>query len=306
MITNRSSYLLGAALGSALMLAVCAPANAADIYDGGLKGGYDVPPPPPTDRGIYFKGYVGAADANVGDIWTEQFDGNGFSVHHKDIKSSPLFGLGIGWQARHWLRFDLTGEYRGDALFVAQDPVCRRHHRWYKRIHGRHPQLDGSRQRLHRHGQLVRLHAVHRRRHRLCHADRRRHEGCERRPTPDSVAFGTTHTNTNFAYAFYAGGSFDITPQVALELTYRYADLGSAQSGRVTTFDGAASNSGVFIKRHHVQRCDARHALQIPARSRRLSAGEVTGRRRLGASSRNFAGPLRGPGVPAPASIEAA
>ena len=71
MITNRSSYLLGAALGSALMLAVCAPANAADIYDGGLKGGYDVPPPPPTDRGIYFKGYVGAADANVGDIWTE-------------------------------------------------------------------------------------------------------------------------------------------------------------------------------------------------------------------------------------------
>ena len=74
MITNRSSYLLGAALGSALMLAVCAPANAADIYDGGLKGGYDVPPPPPTDRGIYFKGYVGAADANVGNIWTEAFD----------------------------------------------------------------------------------------------------------------------------------------------------------------------------------------------------------------------------------------
>ena len=115
-----------------------------------------------------------------------------------------------------------------------------------------------------------------------------------------------THTKTNFAYAFYAGGSFDVTPQVALELTYRYADLGSAQSGRVTTFDGAASNSGVFIQGHHVQRCDARHALQVPARSRRLSAGEVTGRRRPGASSRNFAGPLRGPGVPAPASIEAA
>ncbi len=60
MNTNRSSYLLGAALGSALVLALCAPANAADIYDGGLKGGYDVPPPPPTDRGIYFKGYIGA------------------------------------------------------------------------------------------------------------------------------------------------------------------------------------------------------------------------------------------------------
>ena len=54
-------------------------------------------------------------------IWTEQFETNSFTVHHKDIKSSPLFGLGVGWQARHWLRFDLTGEYRGDALFVAQD-----------------------------------------------------------------------------------------------------------------------------------------------------------------------------------------
>ena len=118
MNTNRSSYLIGAALGSALMFALCAPANAADIYEGGLKGGYDVPPPPPTDRGIYFKGYVGAADGDVGDIWTRDFATNSCSVHHKDIKSSPLFGIGIGWQARHWLRFDLTGEYRGDALFV--------------------------------------------------------------------------------------------------------------------------------------------------------------------------------------------
>ena len=68
MNTNRSSYSLGAALGSAIVLALCAPAMAADIYDGGLKGGYDVPPPPPTDRGIYFKGYVGQANPNVGGI----------------------------------------------------------------------------------------------------------------------------------------------------------------------------------------------------------------------------------------------
>ncbi len=74
MNTNRSSYLIGAALGSALVLALCAPTMAADIYDGGLKGGYDVPPPPPTDRGIYFKGYIGQANPDVGSIWTEGFD----------------------------------------------------------------------------------------------------------------------------------------------------------------------------------------------------------------------------------------
>ena len=120
MNTNRSSYSLGAALGSAIVLALCAPAMAADIYDGGLKGGYDVPPPP-SDRGIYIKGYVGQANPDVGNIWTEDYATNSFNVYNKDIKSSPLYGIGVGWQARHWLRFDLTGEYRGDAIFVGAD-----------------------------------------------------------------------------------------------------------------------------------------------------------------------------------------
>ncbi len=74
MNTNRGSYVLGAALGSALVLALCAPAMAADIYDGGLKGGYDVPPPPPSDRGIYFKGYIGQANPDVGNMWNEGYD----------------------------------------------------------------------------------------------------------------------------------------------------------------------------------------------------------------------------------------
>lgn len=243
MNTNRSSYLLGAALGSALALAFCVPANAADIYDGGLKGGYEVPPPPPTDRGLYFKGYVGAADANVGEIWTQQLGtGTGF-VHHKDIKSTPLFGLGIGWQRNHWLRFDLTGEYRGDAMFVAHD------------------QFPGPN--TNEYTADIRSWMG------LANAYIDMGNWCGFTPfigagigfatlsvsgmkdingPANSVAFGVDHTKTNFAYAFYAGGSFDITPQVALELSYRWANLGSAQSGRVTTYDLTSSNSGVFIQ----------------------------------------------------------
>ena len=244
MNTNRSSYLLGAALGSALVLAFCAPANAADIYDGGLKGGYDVPPPPPTDRGMYFKGYVGAADANVGDIWTEQFGtGTGF-VHHKDIKSSPLFGLGIGWQRNHWLRFDLTGEYRGDAVFLAHDQFPGDNTNEYTADIRSWMGLANAYIDM---GNWCGFTPFIGAGIGFCHADRRRHEGRQRSRTAASPLV-RTHTKTNFAYAFYAGGSFDITPQVALELTYRYADLGTAQSGRVTTFDGAASNSGVFVQ----------------------------------------------------------
>jgi opacity protein-like surface antigen len=244
MITNRSSYLLGAALGSALMLAVCAPANAADIYDGGLKGGYDVPPPPPSDRGIYFKGYIGAADANVGDIWTERMDST-FSVHHKDIKSSPLFGVGIGWQRNHWLRFDLTGEYRGDALFVAQDSYT----------------FGG--------GGTNEYQADIRSWLGLANAYIDMGNWCGFTPfigagigfatlTVDgikdvneavgSIGYGVSKTNTNFAYAFHAGVAYDVTPQTVIDLSYRYSDLGTAQSGRVTTFDGNDTISGVHIK----------------------------------------------------------
>lgn len=249
MNTNRSSYSLGAALGSAIVLALCAPAMAADIYDGGLKGGYDVPPPPPSDRGIYFKGYVGQANPDVGNIWTEGYETNSFTVFHKDIKSSPLYGIGIGWQARHWLRFDLTGEYRGDAVFVGQDS--------YADPPG--PATAGTNE----------YQADIRSWLGLANAYIDMGNWCGFTPyigagigfatltvdglkdvndPQDSVAFGATKTNTNFAWAIHAGVSYDVTPQFVVDLAYRYTDLGTAQSGVVTTFDGNASYSGVHIK----------------------------------------------------------
>ena len=248
MNTNRGSYLLGAALGSALVLALCAPVVAADIYDGGLKGGYDVPPPPPSDRGIYFKGYIGQANPDVGNIWTEAYDTNNFTVHHKDIKSSPLYGIGVGWQARHWLRFDLTGEYRGDSIFVGHD---------------QYPAIGGGTPGTNEYTADIKSWLG------LANAYIDMGNWCGFTPYigagigfatlnvegmkdvnvfNDSVAFGTDKTNTNFAWALHAGISYDVTAQVVVDLAYRYSDLGSAQSGVVTTFDGAASYSGVHIK----------------------------------------------------------
>jgi opacity protein-like surface antigen len=251
MNTNRGSYLLGAALGSALVLALCAPVMAADIYDGGLKGGYDVPPPP-SDRGIYIKGYIGQANPDVGDIWTEGFDGS-FNVHHKDIKSSPLFGLGIGWQARHWLRFDLTGEYRGDATFLGQDtygnfgPGANEYTADVKSWLGlANAYIDmgnwcGFTPFI---GAGIGFASIS--------VEGMRDDGINSFnpgfPNSPSVGYGADKTSTNFAYAFYAGTSFDVSPQVTLDLTYRWANLGSATSGVVTAYDGSGSISGVQIK----------------------------------------------------------
>ena len=60
------------------------------------------------------------ATPDVGDIWAEEYQFNDFTIFHKDIKSTPLFGVGIGYDTGHYFRFDITGEYRGKSLFVAQ------------------------------------------------------------------------------------------------------------------------------------------------------------------------------------------
>ena len=247
MNTNRSSYSLGAALGSAIVLALCAPAMAADIYDGGLKGGYDVPPPP-SDRGIYFKGYIGQANPDVGNIWTEAYETAPFAVHHKDIKSSPLYGIGVGWQARHWLRFDLTGEYRGDAIFVGHDQ--------YAATGGGTP---GTNEYTADIKSWLGLGNAYIDMGNWCGFTPYIGAGIgfasisvegmkDINVFNNSVAFGTDKTTTNFAWALHAGVSYDVTPQMVVDLAYRYSDLGSVQSGVVTTFDGAASYSGVHIK----------------------------------------------------------
>lgn len=69
----------------------------------------------------HLKGFIGAANPHVDEIFTEAFKFNDFIVYHEDIKSSPLFGVGIGYEFITWLRFDITGEYRGKSLFLAQD-----------------------------------------------------------------------------------------------------------------------------------------------------------------------------------------
>jgi opacity protein-like surface antigen len=69
----------------------------------------------------YLKGFLGMATPNVDSIFTSDFLTNDFIVEHHDIKSSPFFGGGIGYDTGHYLRFDITGEYRGKSLFLAQD-----------------------------------------------------------------------------------------------------------------------------------------------------------------------------------------
>ncbi|HEX9881478.1 MAG TPA: outer membrane beta-barrel protein [Hyphomicrobium sp.] len=254
MNSNRSSYLLGAALGTAFVLGLGGNAMAGeDIYGGGygggLKGGYDVPPPPPSDRGLYFRAYVGQANTDVGSIWTPGYENNTVTVFNHDMKSSPLYGIGIGYKRNRWLRFDLTGEYRGDAAFFAMDrlpntalPTGLQTNEYTADVKswlglanaywdiatwcGFTPYVGA--------GIGFATLTV---------------DGLKDVNVPaNSVFFGASNTTTNFAWAIHAGVAYDVSPQFAIDLSYRYADLGNASSGVVTAYDGSSSYSEVAIR----------------------------------------------------------
>lgn len=245
-------------LATALALAPVTVANAADL---------GLPPPPPLEPvpcigctgPVYFKGFIGAANPVVGDISTELFQFNDFEVYHEDIKSSALFGVGFGYQWSSWLRFDITGEYRGKSLFIAQD---------------RYPGGNGTFSRASNDIDGTFFPGTNE-----YTADIESWVGLANAyidlPTiwcitpyvgggiglasvsvlglkdvnvpNNAVFYAADHTETNFAWAVYGGLAYEVNPSVTLDLSYRYTDLGDARSGRVTSYDNSSSYAGVDI-----------------------------------------------------------
>ncbi|MBL8846692.1 MAG: porin family protein [Hyphomicrobium zavarzinii] len=251
---SRVCVLAGAAVSAAILSFSVAPAQAADLGYGSVK---DIPPPPPSGRAWYLKGTIGMKNAEPDSIWTNGHGNDGyqtgdFTVHHTDIKSTALYGFGIGIEHSRWLRFDVTGEYRGKQLFVAQDSYnnggpcpgtgCGTNEytadieSWLGLVNayidlgtwrGITPYVGG--------GIGIASLDV---------------QGFKDVNVPrNSVFYGDKdNSTTNFAWALYAGISYDVTPQFTLDLGYRYTDLGDAHTGRATNYLGTDSYQGLEIR----------------------------------------------------------
>src|SRR5262245_7412997 len=231
-------------LGLALVLSQTVAAHAADL-------GYTTPLPEPCvgwGGPWYLKGFIGAAYPNVGDIWPEEYQINDFTVHHKDTKSTPLYGIGFGYDTGHYFRFYITGEYRGKALFIAQDSYPGGFaydagtNEWTADIeswvglfntyidlgtwHCVTPYIGGG-------VGFASIEVL----------------GLKDVNVPTGgVAFASDHTQTNFAWAVYAGLSYKVTPGLTIDLSYRYTDIGDAKSGVRTSYDEVYTAGGVGIE----------------------------------------------------------
>lgn len=243
--------MLGAVASAALLAMPVAPASAADFGYGSVK---DIPPPPaPSGRAWYLRGTIGMKNPEPGSIFVDDPAWANHTVHHQDIKSSSLFGFGIGVEHNRWLRFDITGEYRGKQHFVAHDSYS------YGVCNG-DPTVCGTNDYSANIKSWLGL------------ANAYIDLGTYRGITPyvgggigfaslttmgfkdQNVPAGSTFygerdkTTTNFAWALYAGLAYDVTPALTLDFGYRYTDLGSIKTGTATAFDGSSSYSGLEIR----------------------------------------------------------
>jgi len=202
---------------------------------------------PADTGGWYLRGDVGVGaqsfnsfdftQTNVasGAVWPASW-----RIEQKDIKDATIIGGGIGYQWNNWFRVDATIEYRGAAGFHALD-------RFFNPFFFSGPRFNTNQYTATK-TELVALvngyidlgtwwcitpfvgagFGV-------------AYNKIEHFRDVNVIAGGggwaDTGTQTNFAWALHAGAAYKVTPGFAIELSYRYLNLGKAQTGLLVNLD---------------------------------------------------------------------
>jgi opacity protein-like surface antigen len=212
--------------------------------------------PPAADfGGWYLRGDIGMTNQNLGSLHSnlidtdnQQFPGS-LQNHGFGFDSSTSFDLGVGYQFNRWFRADVTGEWRGnanlhgsqsfaagsalgtafggtgadnysgsksEAVFMANAYVDLG--TWWcvtpfigAGIGASRNQISGFRD----DGVFIQGGVL-----------------------KNSVFYGDDASKWNFAWAAYAGLSYQVTQNVSIELSYRYISLGNGTTGPTRSFDG--------------------------------------------------------------------
>lgn len=238
-----------------------------------------IAPPPPVDYGgWYLRGDVGVAINQLSNL-RSTLDNPTFVVpfptfDQQSIGDSTILGLGVGYQFNSWLRFDLTGEYRTAATYRATSsftdiwglpglpcgPVGSRCFDVYQAQtrsavflanayfdlgtwYGITPYIGGG---------------VGLANHWFEHFN-------DFGPQTGGFGYAYDRSQTNFAWAVMAGLGYNVTPNLKLELGYRYLDMGKVASGPIFCRSAVcAGERQSFELASHDIRLGFRYALMAP------------------------------------------
>ncbi|TGD95593.1 outer membrane protein [Methylobacterium nonmethylotrophicum] len=225
-------------------------------------------PPPPVDfaGGWYLRGDVGASIYNTPKVSTVP-DPDPVHYYNSDLGGGGFAGAGVGYQFNSWFRADVTGEYRFSSGFHTNDRVSSKAD--YYNADGLRTvaatQLDESTNGNYSAGVVLvngyvekelwgglgvfagagvgaafnrfsGLSEVSINATKVSYPDNADHPG----QTFGGTSGGTykNRIRTNFAWALHAGLSYAVTPNLKLELAYRYLNLGEGATGVLNCFCG--------------------------------------------------------------------
>ena len=227
------------AMASAVASLAVTTANAADLPL--------APAPIPVVQefsGWYLRGDIGMTNQSVKSLSDYVSPGTSVGTKFLTFDSAPLYALGGGIQFNNWLRFDVTGEYRGKAQFhgqqVAQfgsiilpDDYSASKSEWLF-LANAYVDLGtwwcvtpfiGA-------GIGTTRNTI------SSFTDIGATQAGLGGGSILSTTYGENASKWNLAWAAYAGLAYKVTPGLSLELTYRYVNLGSATTGLTNSFDG--------------------------------------------------------------------
>jgi opacity protein-like surface antigen len=207
---------------------ICVPRAQAHLWPG-------VPLCAEEFGGWYLRGDIGITNQKVDKLENVLLPPSTQHVN-AEFDSAGLFGIGAGYQFNNWLRVDVTGEYRGNSDFHGLDVV----------------RFGGSTQtneyRATKSEWLVLANAYLDLGTWWCvtpfvgagiGASRVNVSSFVDVNTPTGgVAYAPNESKWNLAWALHAGLAFQASNNLAIELAYRYTNLGDGHVGDAVTFNG--------------------------------------------------------------------
>jgi opacity protein-like surface antigen len=226
-----------------------------------------LPPPPPmpyaaaaveVGGGWYLRGDIGMTNQEMDRLSDGVTDAQ-FETVHFEFDSSPLFGVGLGYQFNPWLRVDVTGEYRGKSTlhglerqrgaspdFVDQYSATKSEWTGLANVYvdlgtwyGVTPFVGA--------GVGVTRNTI------SAFTDVDVGVG--------GLAFSGEHSETDLAWALHAGLAYTVIPNFKVELAYRYLNLGDAKTATMTPYD----NSGCCARTYTLKGIDS-HDVKVGMR----------------------------------------
>lgn len=207
------------------------------------------PPPVEDFGGWYLRGDIGFSNQKVKRLENPDYSTLASLDQRTGFNSAGIFGLGAGYQFNNWLRVDVTGEYRGNSSFNGTD--------LFTFNDGGALQYGFDKYTANKSEWLFLANA---------YADlgtwwcvtpfigagigtarvsianftdmgMTTNNGTRTDGGP-SAAYAGDVSKWNFAWALHAGLAYRVSPNLTMELAYRYVNLGSGTSGDIVTYEG--------------------------------------------------------------------